>query len=125
MNTPTPPRTFSEAFGLPPGSFVKHLDESKASGMSPEERSMTLDLPPQEKFLPILNEELHEAMKLHYFKTPKDPETKIAYLGEREFRRFVDEVLLYHAYNPKEVPYFDGFQIFHVRAETHFRVFVL
>lgn len=34
------PRTFSEVFGLPAGSFMKHLKESEASGMSPEERSM-------------------------------------------------------------------------------------
>lgn len=34
------PQTISEAFGLPAGSFVKHLEESKASGMSHEERSM-------------------------------------------------------------------------------------
>lgn len=36
----TEPRTISETFGLPAGSFVKHLVESKASGMSHEERSM-------------------------------------------------------------------------------------
>lgn len=47
MNTDTPPQpahgeslTFSEVFGLPAGSFVKHLKESEASGISPEERSM-------------------------------------------------------------------------------------
>lgn len=32
--------TLSEAFNLPDGSFVKHLEESEASGMSPEESSM-------------------------------------------------------------------------------------